>query len=779
MSFSIFAFVAGVLLLLQLHTLPSPLLLPLLLPCLLLYWRIPFLRLPLALVIGFLWGQLWAGCWLAQQLPTDLEGEDLLVEGRIEGLPTVGEQRIGFDFMVDRMRHDGDEVAAPGRIRLSWFGDAVPDLLPGDRWQLVVRLKRPHGFMNPGGFDYEGWAFRHGIHARGYVRKNPLNHRLDQGAAFSLSRMRWRIGTLLTQSIPSPRAAALLKALVIGDRSGLDPAVWEVLGDTGTNHLVAISGLHVGILAGLAFFLLNRLWRLSYRLTLLFPAQRAAAFAALTAATLYAGLAGFSIPTQRALIMLCVFMGALLLQRPVAPGHGFMLALLLVVLADPPSLLAPGFWLSFLAVGIILLGLSAQDAARRPLRSWLRMQWLIALGLAPVLLAWRGEAPLIAPLVNLLAIPFFTFLIIPLALSGTFLLLLWPALGTYLLQAVGWLLELSWNGLNLAAGIGHEITVPPGLPWYVWPGAVLGVLLLLAPQVLPGRWLGFLMLLPLALLQPHQFVPAGGFSFYLLDVGQGLAAVIRTTRHTLLYDTGPRYSRRYDAGTAVLLPFLHQSGVARPDRIIVSNGDDDHQGGLASLQAVMPELDLLSGEPNRIHTPSEHRAGSGQSGVKQCRQGQRWQWDGVLFEVLHPRDPQRWRGNDASCVLRVEAGSYSLLISGDVERRAEQALLQQAGERLRADLLVIPHHGSMTSSTPALVQATRPAFALAAAGYRNRYRFPRPEIVARWQAAGARVISTADSGTIQFDVDPKRGVSGPKLYRVTHGRIWNQRPMSQ
>ncbi|HHH38222.1 MAG TPA: DNA internalization-related competence protein ComEC/Rec2, partial [Sedimenticola sp.] len=561
-------------------------------------------------------------------------------------------------------------------------------------------------------------------------------------------------------------AVALLEALVIGDRSALPPEAWARFRRTGTSHLIAISGLHVAIVAGLAALIGGWLWRRCEPCMLRLPAPLAGAFAALTAGFLYAALAGFSIPTQRALLMLTVALGAVFARREPQPARVLAAALTVVLVADSTAILSPGFWLSFAAVGVIAMSLWGRVGRPGALGGWAGVQWAVSIGLLPLLLLWQGEVPLLAPLVNLLLVPLFSLLLIPLALAGAITGLVFSPLGVPLLHLAGIGLErVQWLLAQVPDLPLRPLSPVTQLPPALWLSATAGVLLLLAPRGLPGRKAGILLLLPLLLQVPVRPAP-GSIWLYLLDVGQGQSAVLRTRNHTLIYDAGPRFSAHFDAGSAVLVPFLKAQGVTRAERVILSNGDLDHMGGFHSLQQSLPVGVVMSGEPARV----------GISGVIPCRAGMAWQWDGVHFRILHPPSGADWRGNDASCVLQVEAGGVQLLLTGDIEAPAERALMASAPERLHSRLLLVPHHGSGSSSTSAFVAATAPEYALISAGYRNRYHFPKPSVVARWRRQGARVLNTASSGALLFRITPHAGILPPERYRCRSGRYWNDRP---
>lgn len=764
------AFLAGVLLLQNQPQLPDAGFTGLLPPLLWLLWRHranAWLVMPSALLCGFLWAASLAHLALGRGLPAELEGVDLSITGFVDSIPEVSSGRARFRFQVEKMLTGEGMVTPPGSLLLSWYRDA-PTITAGDRWQLRVRLKRPHGMSNPGGLDYEQILFSRGIGATGYVRSSAENRVVGVANGLALvDRLRQYIGRRIDPLLGEGAGRGILRALAIGDRSLIGTQQWELFRRTGTNHLVAISGLHIGIVSGLFLLLGSWFWRCSSRLCLLLPAQQAGAVLAIAGAFAYAALAGFAIPCVRALLMLCVVLGGLLLRRPVLPARSLSLALLLVVVVDPLSVILPGFWLSFGAVAVIILGISGRLSGRRPL-FWtlLRIQWIVALGLAPVLLLFGFEVPLVSPLVNLLAVPLFSFLLVPLTLAGVLLLFLLPPVGGWLLTTAAWLTD-QFHALLVVAADSVGLVIRLGgdpSPWLL-VGVLAAVTLLLLPAAVPGRWSGLILLLPLLLHQP-PVPPTGAAWVSVLDVGQGLAVVVRTASHVLLYDSGPRFPSGFDTGDSVVLPYLRTLAVQRIDRIIVSNGDLDHRGGLASVLREFPAAQVMSGEPKRIVAAE----------AAYCRAGQGWEWDGVYFQIMHPDDPADWRGNNASCVLSVRsAGGARLLLSGDIESAVEEDLVRQRAEQLRADVVIVPHHGSATSSSERFVSATGARYALVSAGYRNRYGFPRPEVTARWLSRGARMINTAESGAITLQLAADGSLKGPVTHRQQARRYWMDR----
>ncbi len=617
--------------------------------------------------------------------------------------------------------------------------------------------------MNPGGFDYEGWLFRAGVHVTGYVRESSENRRLaESDAGYLLQSLRQTLRDRINHAVTDPSVAGMIVALVIGDRSGLSREQWDLFSHTGTNHLMAISGLHIGIVAGLVFFLFRWLWSRSSRLCLYWPAPQAAAVAAMLVALFYAALAGFAIPTQRALIMLAVVMGGILLRRQQRASHILSLALLLVVVIDPQAVMSAGFWLSFSAVAIILYGLSGRIHSKGLWRKWGQVQWVVAVGLAPLLLAWGMQVSLFAPLVNMIAVPLFSLFIVPMALLSSLMLLVSEGVAGWMLWPLVWVLERVISLLDLVATQAYAVWDQGGISTWTWFPAAMGTLLLLAPAGLPGRWLGGIFLLPLLLIRPHA-PTAGVLWFTLLDVGQGLSAVIQTQRHTLVFDTGARFSDNFDAGSAVVVPFLRQAGISHIDRLILSNADNDHAGGASKLVEKMAVYEILSGESDSV--PLDH--------VQPCTNQEEWQWDGITFRFLYPTVNSQNKGNNASCVLLVENAAGRILLAADIEKKVESWLLNNMPEQLAVDIIQVPHHGSKTSSTLDFVTAVSPDYALISAGYRNRYRFPRPEIVQRWQAVDAVLLNTAEQGAIRYRLHPVEGILKPESYRLDAKRYWH------
>ena len=764
---SVLAFLAGILLVQQLSALPSLLWAGLLVPLAFVSVWQPRIGLPLLFfVAGIAWVTLRAGWILAERLPPELEGEDLRVTGRVAGIPVQGEHSLRFAFDVEHAWHEGNPISIPHHIQLGIYNHPV-SLQVGDPQTYVVRLKRPFGFLNPGGQDYEGYMFQQRVRAIGYVRADPTLRARPAATTdgplpwgYRLNRFRQTLGEQVHALLPDSQFAGMITAFANGDGDGISDEQWEVLNRTGTSHLVAISGMNVSLVSGLVFFLLRWLWALPAITVLYVPAPVLAAFGSVLAAIGYTALAGFAIPTQRALVMLLVVLAGVMTGRRIAPSVLLALALLAVLLVDPLAVMAAGFWLSFGAVAVILFSIAGRRMRdwKERFFAWSRLQWGITLGLLPLMLFLFQRASLSAPLANLLALPLVEVVVIPATLVGVVASLVLPdPLAALPFRVATQALEWLWPVLQRLAEPAGGQWVQPSPPFWTLVAACVGVALLLVPRGVPGRWLGGVWLLPMLLVRAPP--PASGeIRFALLDVGQGLSAVVRTAGHALVYDTGARFSARLDAGRSVLVPYLRHENVTRVDTLIVSHGDNDHIGGSRSLLAALPVGQVLSSVPERL------------PGARACQAGEQWEWDGVRFELLHPPADGALHGNNRSCVLRVTSPYGSILLPGDIAARAETELLQRAAEKLPADILVVPHHGSRSSSTEAFLEQAHPRLALFAVGYRNRYRHPHPEILARYRERGIAIDESPSAGAIGVSLGP----DGFRLerYRQQHHRYW-------
>lgn len=715
-----------------------------------LWFRRGRLRILGALLCGFGLAGLHAGYSLAQRLPVALEHHDFVVSGRVVDLPQNEVRRTRFQFRVGR--DDAQPAALRGRLlQLSWYdpgyGHVEPDphaprfrIAPGSRWRLHLRLRAPRGLRNPGTIDSEKRAFANRITATGYVRDPEAARMLS--SARGIDAWRGRMSTRIAHCVPAA-SARFVQALALGDTRALDDVDWEQLRATGLTHLIAISGFHVGLVAGFFALLAAGLWRLWPALGRWLPRPQAAAMAALVGALVYAAVAGFGLPTVRTVLMIAVVVLARSLRRAQRAVDALALAAIAVLLADPLSVLAAGFWLSFAGVAWLLWCMPqvAEGSWRIRLRDFFSAQAVATIGLLPLTVVLFGQASLAGPLANLVAIPWWSLVVVPLALCGTALEALHAGLGAWCWRLATWAFDLTWPGFQALAHSPLSLWWLPQPAWFALPLAVLGGFWLLLPRGIPGKPLALLLWLPL--LWPQRGLPEpGAVELEVIDVGQGLSVLVRTAHHALLYDMGPAQPEGYDAGERVVVPALHALGVRRLDAAIVSHGDNDHAGGFPAVARAYP--------PGREWTPDgAPPLPHGQP----CLAGQHWQWDGVGFGFLHPPRFFPYLGNESSCVLRIEAAHGVALLTGDIDAVIERDLVRRWSAQLRADVVLVAHHGSNGSSDPAFVAATGARWGMISAGYGNRFHHPTPEAVARWRDAGAQVLTTLDSGAQRVRLD--------------------------
>ena len=774
MTVVILSFVSGVVLLQLQPALPDTAWLWLLPCCVALAaWR-RALAVPLAFAVGFLWAAGFAHLRLAERLAPELEGSDLDIVGVVAGLPALGERGVRFEFDVESA-----DVKLPPKILLSWYrspfapgADSTAAILDtgihaAERWRFTVRLRRPHGNLNPYGFDYEAWLTERGIGATGYVRPktNPQRLGIRGTPADRIEQAREHVRDRFKRLLGETPAAGILAALAVGDQRSISNEEWRLFNRTGVTHLMSISGLHVTLVSGLFAWLVAALWRRVPALVLALPARKAAALGAIVAALGYSLIAGFAVPAQRTFWMVTVVALALWSGRIAAALRTLALALGVVVVLDPWAVLAAGTWLSFGAVALIFYVALAREGYGEELR-WLkqavRTQWAVTLGLAPAALFLFSQVSIVGPLANALAIPLVSMAVTPLALVAAVLPL------DFLAHLAGWMIEWLMQFLEWCAA----------LPAAVWqqhvPAAwsvvlsLAGVAWMLAPRGFPWRAGGAALLAP-ALAMPAASPAQGEAWITTLDVGQGLAVVVRTASRTLLYDAGPQFSGGTDSGERVIAPYLRAIGIGRLDMLIVTHNDADHSGGAVSVveNFEVDELvaSLAQSHPLRSAVPES----------RVCRRGMEWEWDGVRFALLHPSagDPAPRKANDLSCVLRISAGARSMLLTGDIERASEALLVEHSALDLRSDVLLVPHHGSKTSSSAEFLAAVGPALAVVPAGYRNRFGHPNADVLERYAALRTQVLRTDRDGAITVRLGAS-GV-GATLERERGRRYWHPR----
>ncbi|MGQ9425192.1 DNA internalization-related competence protein ComEC/Rec2 [Gilvimarinus sp. F26214L] len=735
----------------------------------------PRLRVFACFLLGASWAVVSGQHILNEQLPVELEGEDLILRGVISDLPERRGDFQRIQFAVSEYLNIKPEFAQeqnlPRRVLLSWYGDE--DLRVAEEWTLRVKLSRPRGFVNLGGFDYHRWLLSRGVGATGYVRASTLNRLHGIAPGYGLQKQREQVRDRLTSAF-QPSTNALLVALAVGDSSLIDSEQWDLLRRTGTSHLMAISGLHVGLVAVLGFWLGHAVRALlSMARTRLALIYYLPGVLSCLCAVFYAAMAGFSLPTQRALIMVLLANLAILTGRVGSSARALAWAFLLVLLIDPLSGYEMGFWLSFGAVAFLLFHFQNRHRAweeggrlRRAL-TFGRAQWVVSLGLVLPLLALNQPVSLLSPLANLFAIPLVSSVVVGPLLAGVLLQSLGFEQGAALVAVAAHCLSFCMSGLDwLNYSFANSGWSPEGgaVTGPALVAGLTGIVLLLAPRALPARWLSLPLLLPL-LVPGAQ--PQPPLRLSVLDVGQGLATVVRTENHTLVYDTGPAYSERFNAGEAILGPYLRSRGVRHLDRLIVSHGDGDHAGGTGPLLEQVDSgqlwvgeelpLDLGSAPPQRLCERSEH-----------------WTWDGVDFSLIEPPNPGA-DGNDRSCILGVEYGGQRILITGDIGSAVERDLLGAGMLPRRVTVLVAPHHGSLTSSSAEFVRWVRPAHVVYSAAYRSRYGHPHPEVQARYAGVGSRAHNTAQAGQLDF-VWNHEGKLTVQALREVRRRYWFDGP---
>ncbi|WP_164962033.1 DNA internalization-related competence protein ComEC/Rec2 [Rubrivivax sp. JA1026] len=718
---------------------------------------------------------------LAERLAPGLAGAELVLTGVVVRIPAVHAGGVRFTVETEgAATADGRPVTVPPRVVLGGYvdGDARPPVpAVGERWRWHVRLKPPHGGLNPHGFDAELAWFIQGIGATGSVRAAPAPQRLAVDAAAPLERWRQRVRDAVFARVADPAAAGVLAALAIGDQAAIEREDWELFRVTGVAHLMSISGLHVTMFAWLAGAVIGRLWRHAGRGLLVLPAPQAARWGGLACAAAYALAAGWGVPAQRTVGMLATVVVLRSAGRRWPLPAVLLAAALAVVLIDPWAPLQPGFWLSFVAVALLAVSEpahAAQATAAADPRPWrrraaalaraarggLRTQAVATVGLAPLTLLFFQQVSVVGFVANLVAIPLVTLAVTPLALAGVLLPPLW-------LAAAGLVDGLRVLLAALAAWPWASWTAAAAPPWAVAAG-LLGGLLAVLP--LPWRLRGLALPLMLPLLAPPLPRPAEGrFELVAADVGQGSALLLRTARHLLVFDAGPRWSPEADAGSRVLVPLLRARGERRIDLLMLSHRDGDHVGGGAALLQALPVAEIVGS------LPAEHPL-LGRVPHRRCMAGERWRWDGVDFEVLHPPAGMAIAdeaSNATSCVLRVRGALASVLLPGDLPAAQERALVA-AGAPLRADVLVVPHHGSRSSSSEAFVDAVAPRVAVVQAGYLNRFGHPAPEVSARFVERGIVLVRSDECGAWTLAADGRAHCE-----RERSRRYWHHRPSSR
>ena len=726
----------------------------------------------------------WIAKWqLADELEFRNEGRDVRVVGVIASLPAQLQRGSRFEFDVESI--EDSRIHVPAHISIAWFAGSA-QVRPGERWRFVVRLRRPHATLNPGGFDLEAWLLERDLRATGYVREGAAPpERVDAmvwQAGYAIDRARDALREKLQARLRDERYGGVLVALVLGDQRAIREEDWLLFNRTGISHLVSISGLHITMIAGLFAVAAGRIWRRFPRALAIAPAQSAAAIAAMLAAWAYCLLAGWGVPAQRTFFMLATVAAATWVRLGTRPATTLALAAVIVTLLDPWAVLAPGFWLSFGAVAAIFLSVHGRPALhaqrwRDHLREAARTQLVVTIALVPLTVVLFQQVSIVSPLANAIAIPLVSLVITPLSLAAACfialpeplsmvaapLLVFAHTLMALLAELLQW--SLQWPAASVAL---------PAPPCWAAALAIVGAAWLLAPPGWPMRWAGTVWLVPL-LLWPAERPRAGELWVTALDVGQGSALIIEAAGLVLVYDSGPRYSPQADAGSRVVLPYLRTRGIEKVDILVLSHLDSDHSGGAGAL--------LKALEVGEVWTsiPAGHPILAGAHSVRACYAGTRVAAGAVELLILHPTAadyalPER-NTNARSCVVEVRLGATRLLLTGDIPARQELELLSRTSD-LHATLLTAPHHGSRNSSSDPFVRATAPTWVVAQAGYRNRFGHPDPGVVARYRAVGAQLVRTDFAGATQWRFS-RDGDTLVHMQRVDGARYWHNQPESR
>lgn len=724
----------------------------------------------LVFLLGFTWAWWYAQSTLSWQLPKEWEGQPLIATGYVATMPEGGSDETTFIFKLISLQYEQQHISKPTLIRLTWRNPSHA-IHAGDHCELPVKLKRIHGTQNPGGFDMEAWALQKGLRATGNII-NPKSHqsiqpikiKIQKSWHYPIEQAREYLSLHIKQQLPVSKTSGWLLALTVGERSNMPVDQWQVLRNTGTNHLMAIAGLHIGFLSGMMYALILFLWSRIRRLALMIPAPHAAACTALVVAVLYSLCAGFSLPTQRACFMLIIVTITILLNRKINPWQVWALALFTELLINPLSVLTDSFWLSFATIALIIFGMRGEFLSHSLWEKYGKVQWVIGIGLLPLSMFLFQECSFISFGANSIAIPWLEFLILPFCFLTDIFILPTPSIAHALL----WIADKSLSGLWFVLTLfshWHLATWHHAMPSFgVMFASTVAILLLLLPRHFPGKLLSVVWILPL--LTFNVPVPKmGDYWFTMLDVGQGLSVVVQTHSHLLVYDTGPKFGAM-DMGENVVLPYLYTLDKKHIDTLIISHGDNDHIGGAAAILTTLPVDHILTSTPEKFSTIKTKIM------PRYCLAGEAWQWDGVSFQMLGPTLDNLELDNNSSCVLRIDNGKQVTLLTGDIEKSAELDLLARVPTLLAANILVAPHHGSKTSGLAAFIHAVHPNYVFYATGYRNRYHFPNPKVTQSYADLGAKSGDTSEMGEISLINQQDASVQKITFFRGFHSRYW-------
>ncbi|WP_255530860.1 DNA internalization-related competence protein ComEC/Rec2 [Polynucleobacter sp. UB-Piko-W3] len=761
-------------------------------------------------VLGFAWNARYAENRLHNILSPEMEGKELTIEGRVAALPQGNSGGAKFAFEVDDVTG-----ALPWRIYLSWqpawrSPQAIPEIVPGQRWKLKVKLKRPYGSLNPYTFDFERWSFHQDFGASGSVRSGELLSARDIGLTdfeLRIELARWELRKKIQSMLPADaRYAGVMIALVMGDQNAIEQDDWRIFNATGIGHLISISGLHVTMLAGVGASIVAFIWRRRFW-PLLIPVGKVAAIAGFLTAFIYAWLAGFQIPAQRTMYMVGVVAYALWSGRNPRSFDIWWWALAFVLLIDPMAPYTPGFWLSFGAVAAILFAMGNSSGLlgiptgkelevhwiyriTQALREACRVQAVVTIALLPFTLYWFYQVSVVSPLANAFAIPLVSYVVTPLAIAGA---LLPEFIGRWLILLAHMAMEWLAIALDWMASWNWSVVWAPQPEWWVLSLSGIGIIYAIRPGSLIDDWKIralalalsiplFIPLLSLSISNPTALAE-GEFRATVLDIGQGTAVLLETANKKLLYDTGPIQGKKDDAGQRVILPYLRGRGIDQIDRMVISHSDSDHVGGAATLLKQIQFDSMMGSLPSNNLLLQNLQARKVLS--IPCRFGQRWIWDRVEFTVWHPsedtlfEDQYSRKPNEMSCVLEVRNQNASFWLTGDVEKQAEAEMVERLNYSRLAEMgdkqliFMAPHHGSKTSSSLDLLKSLKPYQAFAQNGYRNRYGHPHPTVSARYQDLNIPFYQTPITGA-QIWTFKNHTQPSTQFWRHDINRLWHR-----
>ena len=747
--------------------------------------------LGLALTLGFYWNANYANQRLKNILPSELDGSEFELIGRVDALPQGNTHGVRFAFELEELSAREKIAAFPRRVYLSWSPDwkstnTVPEIIPGQRWKLKVKLKQPYGLLNPHTFDFERWAFQQDYGATGSIRSGQL---LDANAIgildfrLGMELRRWQLREKIQRLLPKDaRYQGVLIALVLGDQNAIEQDDWRIFNATGIGHLISISGLHVTMLAGVGAIVAARLWR-RFSLPLYIPVGKIAALMGFLTAFIYTWLAGFQIPAQRTMYMVGVVAFALWNGRNPRSFDIWWWALFFVLLLDPMAAYTPGFWLSFGAVAAILYSMKDSkallgiptgkgvelhwfDRLKIAISEACRVQTVVTLALLPLTFYWFYQTSIVSPIANALAIPLISYIVTPFAIAGA---LLPEWLGQWLLRLAH--LSMDYLGVALTEFSSWSWAVHRSHEPALWALVIasLGVAVAIRPGYLIDSWRSRLCGVCLSVvlfIPPLHLLKSGEFRATVFDIGQGTAVLIQTATKTLLYDAGPTHGTKDDAGRRVIIPFLMGEGIHQIDRLVISHSDSDHIGGAASILKEIQFASMMGSLPQDNPLLSNLKSRAIQA--LPCRYGQQWEWDGVLFRVWHPNTKTNFdktypmKPNEMSCVIEVSNDLYSFWMTGDVEKYGEAEIVNRlindpySQDNHKVIIFMAPHHGSKTSSSMDLLEALNPHQAFAQNGHLNRYGHPHPTVTRRYQDLGISFYQTPRTGAQIWDFHQRK-----------------------